>query len=148
MRPGGPREPDGAEEFQREAVRPVIVGQLLELAPLRGPGVIDQDVDGAESVQRRSYDLSGRFRETQIERDRDGATLGLLDSGDSFLERIPVACAEDNVRAVARELTGNGAPDASAGASHDGGFCFHSYTIMPAWATESGCCCAIRDSPL
>ena len=54
------------EELQREAVLPVILAQFQKRPPLGRPGVVDQQVEPAESIDRRLDQRLSHFRIAQI----------------------------------------------------------------------------------
>ena len=112
-------------------IRPVRPAHLVEDDVAQDAGVVDQDVDAAEGVERGLDDQVGVLRLGDGERGGDGLAAGLLDGRDRILRRTVVGAralqagadvADHHARAFAREHLGDGAADAAAGAGDDGDF--------------------------
>ena len=117
MRPGGSGATDRAEELQREAILPVCFAELQEVTATGGAGVVDQQVDGAEPLDRKIDQPLWCLGITQI--GRKDHRLAVAGGGD-LLQRLRRTGRQYQLHSFSGELFGNGAPDATAGAGDDG----------------------------
>src|SRR3954467_8925503 len=121
LRPYQPRQPDGGEQLLVEVVAPDLVGDVLERAGARGPGIVHDDVDLAERRHRfvvGALDVGG-----DADVPRNGGDLSLrarADGLDRLVERATPARDDRDVRARGREPRGDRKADALAAAGDHG----------------------------
>ena len=122
-----------AVEMHIDHVRPVRPAHLVEDDVAQNAGVVDQDVDAAEGVERGLDDQVGVLRLGDGERRCDCFAAGLLDGRDrscAGLSSVPAPCrlapmSQTTTRApFGREHLGDGAADAAPGAGDDGDLAF------------------------
>ena len=106
------------------------VGHLLEGHVHRDAGVVDQDVDAAEEIDRLGGQLGGGVGLAEVGLDgrdlRRAVASGLLDGGHRAVAAAGVV--KDDVGALAAELQGHLAADARAGARDQDSLAFHALT--------------------
>ena len=114
-----------------EHVLPVGVAHPVEDRVAQDAGIVDQDVDAAEGVERGLHDRFGVLRLGDRERRGDRLAAGLLDLVHHLLRRAGVGAgalqaradvAGDHPRALLRQAERDAAPDPARGAGDDGDF--------------------------
>ena len=94
-------------------------------------GIVDQNVDAAEGVERRLDDLVGVARLADRQRRGDRLAARLFDLVDDRLRRSDIGAgavearadvADDDARAFLRHQERDAAPDAASRAGDDGDF--------------------------
>src|SRR5664279_2215167 len=112
-------------------VLPVRMAHLVEDDVAQYAGVVDQNVDAAEGIERRLDDLLGIFRLGNRKRGGDGLAAGFLDEADSFLRGTFVMAgavaaganvADHHARVFGRQQHGNATADAAPCPGDNGGF--------------------------
>ena len=105
----------------------------MEDAVAQDAGVVHQDVDAAERVERGLHDLVGVLRLADRQRRGDRLPARLLDLVDHLLRRAGVAAravergadvVDQDLGALRRQHDRDGAADAAARAGDDGDFSF------------------------
>ena len=88
-------------------------------------GVVDEDVDGAQPVERRLGDARRRalLHEVLDDQHRLGAARG-HDLAGQLLEQLGAPRDDSQAHALARQRQGDAAADADAGAGHQRGLAF------------------------
>ena len=116
VRPGRAGAAHAAEELEREAILPVGLRKLQEVAALGGTGIVDQRVEAGEARQRKVDQLLRRLGQAQVE--RQGRALRA--TGRSHLsQRISRARGDHEAHALAGEAQRDRLADAPAGAGDD-----------------------------
>ena len=122
-------------------VRPVRPAHLVEDDVAQNTGIVDQDVDAAEGVDRGLDDLLGVLRLGDGERGGDGLAAGLFDGVDRFLRRAGIEAgalqtgadvAHHHARAFLGHQFGDGAADAASRSGDDGDFSVNNPGHFPA----------------
>ena len=112
-------------------VRPVRPAHLVEDDVAQDAGIVDQDIDAAERVDRGLDDLIGVLRFGDGERGGDGLPAGLFDGRDRLLRRTGIEAgalqtgadiADHHARAFPRQQFGDGATDPAPRPGDDGNF--------------------------
>ena len=120
-----------AVQMDRDHVGPVRPAHAVENLVAQDAGVVDEDVDAAEGVERGFHDLVGVRRIADRERGGDCLTAGLLDLVRHLLRRTGVAAGaversadviDQDLRALLRQQECDGAADAATRAGDDGDF--------------------------
>src|SRR4051812_22353998 len=131
MRRASPAHAERAVQMHHDDVGPVRPAHAMEYLVAQDAGVVDQDVDAAESVERLLDDLVAVRRLADRERRGDGLTALFLDLVDHLLRRTGVAAGaierradvvNQDLGALLRHQHRDGAADAAAGAGDDGDF--------------------------
>ena len=137
-RPGGAGHRDGAVEFQGEAIEKILVRQREEVASLRRPGAIDEEIETAEAGGRRLDEPRRMADIAQIrrERERRSGTASLRQLLGEPVEQILRAGDEGDGIAPLPEKGRDRASDPFARSGHDGAAARH--------VRSSGCCRAAR----
>jgi hypothetical protein len=104
MRPGGADQAPVRAELQREAVGPVLVRELGEVAALGRACVADEEIDPAESRDGLVDERRRRCRLAQIGGMDERAPSRLRDAGGGRLESFSRARRERRIAAFARQL--------------------------------------------
>jgi hypothetical protein len=117
--PGSPRQPHGTEEFEREAVGEIFIGEIDELTALGGAGVIHQDVNASELADREVDDTLAGFGLPQIESNCFRGSTGGADLGHSRVEQWQVARSQNNGRTGGGQTDCDGASDPAARSGND-----------------------------
>ncbi len=99
MRGAGAAHVEGAVEMDVEHVLPVRVAHPVEDRVAQDAGIVDQDVDAAEGVERGLDDRLGVLRLGDRERRGDRLAAGLLDLVDHLLRRAGVGAGALQARA-------------------------------------------------
>src|SRR5205085_2359797 len=116
----GLREQEDAGEVGLHHRVPFVTRQILEAGANTIAGVVDEEIDPSERVERPRHQVRHLPRVAHVTDGRERATsLGTHRVGDR-LERLTPAAAGDDVGADLRELDGDRAPDALAGAGDHG----------------------------
>ena len=102
MRPRSARQPHGSEEFQGEAVGPIVIGERFELAAACGAGVIDHQVDVPGLLYREGREAGGGIRLPKIERQHLRRASGGFDHCADFVQRRRVAGTQHHACAFSR----------------------------------------------
>ena len=119
-RPEQPRHAHRAEELEREAVGPCLVGKRQEIAAARRARIVDEHVAAAEARVDLGMDLLAALERTQIGGDRHRRRpAGRGDDFRAFGQIGRVRCRQHRLRALAREGRSDGAADAAAAAGDD-----------------------------
>ena len=99
---------------------PVLVGDVVELSPLRLAGVVDDHVEAAEALGRLLEDALARVGVGDVERKRRRlAALGAAASAAALGELVLAARDEQDGRALLAEAVSDVEADAAAGAGDD-----------------------------
>jgi len=125
---------EGAREVDRDDRVPTFGREVLDLGHVLDAGVVDQDVDAAESVGRELHHVLDLIGLAHV-----GAVVfgAHAECGDLRLGRLGVAEAvEHDVRALLGEGAGDGEPDAAGGPRDKSGFAFEHEDESP---DELGC---------
>ncbi len=119
QRPRRAAEPDLGEEFQRKPRLPVGIGLLEEIAAPRGAGIVDQNVEAAETLLCKVDKPLRLGLALQIGGMDLGAAAGGPNLGGNLIERSLIARGEQQVAAQRRKLQRDGAADAAARAGDE-----------------------------
>ena len=113
-----------AREVERHRLVPLLLGGV-DLEGTAAAGVVDEDVDGAEAVERRLGDARrcALLHEVLDDQHRLGAAGG-DDLAGQLLQQIGAPGDDGEPRALARQRQGDAAADADAGAGHQRGLAF------------------------
>jgi hypothetical protein len=82
------------------------------------PGIVEQNIDTTELLQRLIDSLPAIFREAHIGADEYRRTTSIVDFLCDLLASLLVASGEDDRRPFLGEQGGGGAPDARGSASN------------------------------
>ena len=134
LRPGRARETHGSEEFQREPIGPVFIGQFQKISALGSAGIVDDDVDLPVSLERKIHGSLRRVHLAQVHCERRRASAFALDLLHRVFQQIRVARAQHYLRSLSRQTQGDGTSDAAVRPSHNRDLAlqsgFHGFSIM------------------
>ncbi len=121
MRKAGTDQVHRGGQVDRESLAPGLDEALgEEWRDQAGPGVVHQDVDPAESIDRLADDGLDALGIGHVEDPASGASSRGLYLLDYRLHAVCVHIGDDHRRALVREQVRRGAPDAARGARHEG----------------------------
>src|ERR1700678_1981458 len=133
-RRAGAAHDEAAVEVNVDNVGPVGPAHAMKNAIAQDAGIVDQNVDAAEGIERRLHDLVAIGRLADRQRRGDRFAAGLFYFLDYRLRRPRVsagtfkACADvanHNAGTLLRHQYRDGAADAAPGSGHDSDFAFH-----------------------
>src|SRR5262249_19874601 len=109
------------EELQPVSIGPVQIGELEEVAALRGSRVVDQQVDSSEFVHCRCHDCTRTLRRSQV-----GSVYQTCSGNRSseLPELTSGPCHECYVHAFRCQRLSDRTADATAGTGDNGDFAF------------------------
>src|SRR5579864_8302225 len=131
VRRAGAAHVEAAVQVHADHVGPVRPAHAVKDAIAQNAGIVDQNVDPAERIERRLDDLIGIAGLADRERRGDGRAAGFLDLVDDGLGRSGIGAgafeagadiADHDARTLLRHEQRNAAADAPTGARHDGDF--------------------------
>ncbi|MND96745.1 hypothetical protein D3C80_890470 [compost metagenome] len=111
----------GGGQIDVQRVPPAIQRDLRRrLIGADGPGVVQGDVQPAETLDRRGYQPLGESLVADVARHGDGATALGFNGGDQGQKLSLAPGGDHHSRAFSREQTGCGGADAGTGSGDDG----------------------------
>src|SRR5579872_325747 len=119
VRPCRTRQAYCAEEFQREAVRPIRICQRKEIAAPRRPCVVHDNVDGAMRFKCGVHQGRGSVRQPKICGECRSRAAGEFYFSDYVGESRRIAGGEHKSSAFLRKSKRDGSADSSATARYD-----------------------------
>lgn len=127
---GRAHRPQGCHHVELVLGVPILIGNVVEVAPLGGAGVVDEHVHVAEMlVGGRHHPLAGHLI-GHVQNQRLGASTGFGTLGYGLLaprrQPLLVAADEQDVRALGAEQPRGLLPYPAAGAGDDAGSPFQS----------------------
>ena len=131
MRGAGAAHGEAAVQMHVDHVRPVRPAHAVEDAVAQNAGIVDEDIDAAEGIERRLDDLVGIAGLADRQRRGDRFAAGFLDLVDDGLRRAGIGAgavearadiADDDAGAFLRHQERDAAPDAAPRAGDDGDF--------------------------
>jgi len=121
IRPSRAAESHGAEKLQRKAVGPVFIGQLEKITAFGRTGVVDEKVDGPESLDGGGDDFRGGLGFTEV----GGMHQALSTArGGYFLKQVFRAGDQHEAHLFLGQGQRDGVSDTATGAGDDGDFVF------------------------
>ena len=110
-----------AREVERHRLVPLLLGGV-DLEGTAAAGVVDEDVDGAEAIERRLGDAGRCALLHEVLDDQDGLGAACRDdlAGD-LLQQIGTPGDDREPHPLLRQRQGDAAADADAGARHQRG---------------------------
>jgi hypothetical protein len=121
-------------QMHGDDVQPVRPAHAMKDFVAQDAGVVHQDVDALERIERRLHDLVGILRLADRERRGDGLAARLLDLVDHLLRRAGVVAraverradvVDHDLGALLRQQHRDGTADATSRAGDDGHFSFN-----------------------
>ena len=107
------------EELEREAVLPIVIGQVQEIAALRCARIVHHNVDPVKPREGEFHQRPLRPRFAKIQRDRGGRPSALLDAAHGIVEGRAVAGANHHPGALPRKPVGDGPSDPAVPPGYD-----------------------------
>src|SRR5690606_2537599 len=116
----GPQDPERRLEVHVQDGVPLLVGHLLHDRVPRVAGVVDDDVQSAELLDRGVDEPLGEAVLGDTADTRDGLATGFGDGGNGLLGRSLVQVVDHDRGAVTGQLAGDLGTDAAPGSADDG----------------------------
>ena len=131
MRRAGAAHDEAAVQVDIDDIRPIRPAHAMKNAVAQDAGIVHQNIDAAEGVERRLHDLVAVSRIADRQRRGDRLTAGCLDLVNHRMRRAGVGAgafqaradvADHDARTFVRHQERNAAPDAASGAGDDRDF--------------------------
>ena len=122
MTDGGAGDPERRLEMDVEDVVPLLVGHVLDGAVPGEAGVVDDDVEAAEGLDRGADEAVAEIRRGHVAGADRGRAAEVSDGGGGLLGGSGVEVVDHDAGALARQLERDGPADAPARPRHDGDF--------------------------
>ncbi len=105
MRGAGAAHGEAAVQMHGDHVRPVRPAHAVEDAVAQDAGIVDQDIDAAEGVERRLDDFVGIARLADRQRRGDRFAAGFLDFVDDRLRRAGIGAGAVEAAPISQTTT-------------------------------------------
>ena len=114
MRPRGARQSHCPEEFEREAIGEIVVGEIHEFAALSGACIVHDDINLFESLDGEVHDALAGIRRPEIQREGFRCAPRGPDLGCGRVEQDLIAGSENDARSAGRKAQCDASPDSPA----------------------------------
>ena len=133
----GAQDAEGRRDVDVDDGVPLLVGHPLDDVVPRVAGIVDDDVDAAEALDRGVHDALAEVRRGDIAVAGHRPAAELLDERDGLLRGLVVEVIDHDARAVAGEAQRHLAPDAPTRSGDDGDLAVELPHAEPPWSVES-----------